>query len=142
MVMEEDLGGYDSFLRSELDKLFESLIQQHQAELEKRDSVSSVRSAEPQTQNHSTPSSPTSRHGSAYRSQSKETTSENGAIGSLASFPSSENSTAVNNWGVLTRSLIVQHHEEFEDSDSDDDQQMSYAKDMHVCSWLPIERGT
>ena len=122
---------YDAFLKSELERLFESLVQQHQAVVEK------VRASESPAKAAQSPQSP-SRLGSALRKRSKESeiSTANGAHSSVASFPNSEASSSggpIHNWGLLTRNLIKRHHEEFEESESEDDQQMSYAKDR--CSF-------
>ncbi|CAE7456056.1 unnamed protein product [Symbiodinium sp. CCMP2456] len=133
---------YDAFLKSELERLFESLVQQHQAVVEKvRASESPATAPTPLG-----PASPQShsRLGSALRKQSKESeiSTVNGAHSSVTSFPNSEASGSggpIHNWGLLTRNLIARHHEEFEESESEDDQQMSYAKD--ILSLRPAWKG-
>lgn len=129
---------YDAFLKSELERLFESLVQQHQAVVEKVRASESPAKAAAQS-----PQSP-SRLGSALRKRSKESeiSTANGAHSSVASFPNSEASSSggpIHNWGLLTRNLIERHHEEFEESESEDDQQMSYAKD--ILSLRPAWKG-
>ena len=133
------LGGadydYQSFLKSELDKLFESLVEQHQVEVEK---ARSLQASEPQASNHG---SPLARLGGSLRSlrsgskESKESTgvetARGGSLASCGSLPESEASSGPkHNWAVLTQKLIEEHQEEFEDQESEGDQQMSYIKDI------------
>jgi len=119
MVAEE---GYDGFLRAELDRLFESLVKQHQVEVDQARRPRLAEEAKSRVLGHA------ASGWLSLGSESEAAGPETGAsCTSLTSFAKSDasNRAAMRSWEALTEKMLTKFHEEQPEEQEEEPVQMN-----------------